>query len=264
MGAFSSSACSTIGSYILIYVFFHLHSRWESSTFPPDQPLGQNITCATSSAGSFLLFLLIHRWVTKVLYNLIRFHSRWEFPPLLPDPPLGHISLVKHNLLSQLLGVSSSSACSTIGLYKSRPCRFNVGASQHTVTPEATRRHCIGLAVESLFADMERLTLCPHFRGAARSLLASGEGRKRKVTSNQTPHQHTLRINSHLAGFVTMVTPRISSLSHSALIRKCPAGLSMEYSFQTTLKIEDKTGVGQGCSLLPAEFWQQRVFREHK
>ena len=45
----------------------------------------------------------------------------------------------------------------------------------------------IGLAVERLYTDRERLTLCPPFRCAARSLLASGEGRKRKVTSNQTP-----------------------------------------------------------------------------
>ena len=45
----------------------------------------------------------------------------------------------------------------------------------------------IGLAVERLFTGRERLTLCSPFRGAAHSLLASGEGRKRKVTSNQTP-----------------------------------------------------------------------------
>ena len=83
--------------------------------------------------------------------------------------------------------ISSSSACSTVGLYKSCPCRFSVGASRHPVTPAATRRHCIGLAVERLFTGRERLTLCSPFRGAARSLLASGEGRKRKETSNQTP-----------------------------------------------------------------------------
>ena len=164
MGAFSSSACSTVGSYILMYVLFRLHSRWESSPLLPDQPLGQNITCATSSA-----FTAIGN------------------PPLLPDPPLGHISLVQPLPLSQPLGVSSSSACSTFGLYKSRPHRFSVGASRHPVTPAATRRHCIGLAVERLFTGRERLTLCLPFRGAARSLLASGEGRKRKVTSNQTP-----------------------------------------------------------------------------
>ena len=95
LGAFSSSACSTAGSYILVYVLFCLHSRWESS-LPPDQPLGQNITCMTSSTipaiGSFLLFRLIHRWVAEVLYT---------------QP------------LSQPLGVSSSSAWSTVGSHKS-------------------------------------------------------------------------------------------------------------------------------------------------
>ena len=100
---------------------------------------------------------------------------------------MGHLSLVQPFPLSQPLGVSSSSACSTVGLYKSRPHRFSVGALRHPVTPAATRRHCIGLAVERLFTGRERLTLCLPFHGAARSLLASGDGRKRKVTSNQTP-----------------------------------------------------------------------------
>ena len=119
--------------------------------------------------------------------DLIRCHRRWEFSPLPPDPPLGHISLVQPHPLSQPLGVSSSSACSTVGLYENRPCRFSVGASRHPVTPAATRRHCMGLAVERLSTGRKRLTLCSPFRGAARSLLASSEGRKRKVTSNQMP-----------------------------------------------------------------------------
>ena len=157
LGASSCSACSTVGSKILVYVLFHLHSRWEAS-LPPDPPLGQNITCVTSSTvtavGSFLLCGTKYN-----LCDLIRCHSHWEFSPLPPHPLLGHVSLVQPLPLSQPLGVSSSSACSTVGLHKSRPCRFSVGASRHPVTPAATRRHCIGLAVERLLTGRERLTL---------------------------------------------------------------------------------------------------------
>ena len=98
----------------------HKYSRMSSSAFtavggggggsplPPDPPLGQNITCATSPAvtgvGGFLLFRLIHRWVTQVLYNLTRFHRRWEFPPLPPVSPLGCTKVVLADLVSGLRG----------------------------------------------------------------------------------------------------------------------------------------------------------------
>ena len=161
------SALTANGSFLLFclshlwVIYTHvcplrLHSRWESSPLPSDQPLGQNITCATSSAvtavGSLLLFHLIHRLdknitcatssaVTAVgSFLLFRLINRW-----------GCISLVQPHPLSQPLGVSSSSACSTVGLYKSRPCRFSVGASRHPVTPVATRRHCTWLAVDWLY-----------------------------------------------------------------------------------------------------------------
>ena len=39
LGAFSSSAWSIVGPHILVYVLFHLHSRYESSPLPPSQPL---------------------------------------------------------------------------------------------------------------------------------------------------------------------------------------------------------------------------------
>ena len=38
-----------------------------------------------------------------------------------------------------------------------RPCRFSVGASRYPITPAATRRRCIGLAVDRLCAGRERL-----------------------------------------------------------------------------------------------------------
>ena len=38
-----------------------------------------------------------------------------------------------------------------------RPCRFSVGASRYPITPAATRRHCIGLAVDRLCTGRERL-----------------------------------------------------------------------------------------------------------
>ena len=144
-----------------MYVLFRLHSRWESSPLPPDQLLGQNITCAISSAvtdvGSFLLFRLIHRLVQ-------------------PDPPFTAVgSILLFRLIHRWVVQKSPSQIQC------------VGASRHPVTPATTRRHCIGLAVERLFTGRERLTLCSPFHGAACSLLASGEGRKRKVTSNQTP-----------------------------------------------------------------------------
>ena len=117
---------------------------------------------------------------------LIRCYSHWEFS-LLSDPPLGYISLVQPHLRLQPFGISSSSACSSIGLYKSHPCEFSVGTSRHHVPPATMRRHCIGLAVKRLFTGRERLTLCSPFRSAACSLLTSGEGWKQKMTSNQTP-----------------------------------------------------------------------------
>ena len=158
-----------------------LHSHWELSPLLPVPPLGHIYSRKSSSAftavGNLLLFRLIHRW-DKIW--LVRPHplsqplgvsssSAWSTvglhrscatssaftavgnSPLPPDPPLGHISLVQPLPLSQPLGVSSSSAWSTVRLYKSRPHRFSVGASRHPVTPAAARRHCIGLAVERLF-----------------------------------------------------------------------------------------------------------------
>ena len=76
----TSSTFTAIGSFFLfclfhrmiiytVYVLYRLHSRWESSPLPPNQSLGQNITCTTSSAftavGSSLLFRLFHRWVVQ-------------------------------------------------------------------------------------------------------------------------------------------------------------------------------------------------------
>ena len=38
-----------------------------------------------------------------------------------------------------------------------RPCRFSVWALRYPITPAATRRHCIGLAVDRLCTGRERL-----------------------------------------------------------------------------------------------------------
>ena len=187
-----------------LYDLIRLHSLRGLPPLLAVPPLGHKYLCMSSSTfaaiGSLLLCRLIHRWdITIATSSAVA--AVGEFSPLPPDPPLGHISLVQPHPLSQPLGVSSSSACSTVGLYKSRPCRFSVGASWHPITPAATRRHCRGLVVERLFAGRERLTLWSPVRGAARSLLASGDGWKRKVTSSQT---HTLRIDSYLAGTLSV------------------------------------------------------------
>ena len=96
------------------------------------------------------------------------------------------------------------------------PLQFGSGALRHPQTPAATRRYCIGLAVDRLCTGRERLTLCSPFHVAARSLLASGEGWKRKVTSNQTPTNTLDASHSHFAGKRVLNTYDRSDLKAAA------------------------------------------------
>ena len=90
------------------------------SVLPPRQP---GLFCQSVSGCR-------HLHPEKFLYDLRR-SSRWDFS--CPHPPASRWVIQIH------------------------PCRFSIGASRYPITPAATRRHCIGLAVDRLCTGRERL-----------------------------------------------------------------------------------------------------------
>ena len=104
------------------------------SVLPPHQP---GLFCQSVSGCR-------HLHPEKFLYDLLYRSSSWDFscPPPPPPPPPTFLVLLRllHRWVIQI-----------------RPCRFGVGSSRYPITPAATRRHCIGLAVDRLCAGRERL-----------------------------------------------------------------------------------------------------------
>ena len=131
---------------------------WSCLLIQPVPLLG--LTCfvcrllPSQPSGVFLPFCLIHRWDMHALYDLIWFHKS--------------------------SGVFSSSDCSTVRLY--RNCRLVWGLSVTRRHEKALHRTCCGRGYELVGIGWG---ICSSFSVLQAAMLASSEGWKREVTSNQ-------------------------------------------------------------------------------